>query len=61
MISWIKNIFRVPSASEIAVRELAEAKRDLLKAEDARDYANAMCQYSLDRIARLETKYQVKK
>lgn len=55
MIIWFKNLFRTPTAAEIALRELAEAKRDLLKAQDGRDYANAMCKYSEDRIVRLES------
>lgn len=54
MIIWLKNLFRTPTATELALRELAEAKRDLLKAQDGRDYANAMCMYSEERILRLE-------
>lgn len=48
------NAFRAPSAEEMAVRELAEAKRELLEAESAREYAAAISYYNLERIARLK-------
>lgn len=47
------NIFRTPSALEIAARELAQAERALLEAETAREYATAMVDYNNERIHRL--------
>lgn len=53
-INAIKRALRTPTAAELAVQELAEAKRQLLSALTAKDYATAMVQYHSDRIARLE-------
>lgn len=61
MMLNIRNIFRVPHAHELAVRELNEAKRELLSAQTARDYAIAVVQYNEDRIARLEAYLGVEK
>lgn len=36
-------------------RELIDAKRELLAAQTAREYASAMVEYNLQRIARLES------
>lgn len=47
------NIFRTPTALEIAARELAQAERALLEAETAREYATAMVDYNNERIHRL--------
>ena len=47
------NPFRRPSALRLAVAELEDAKRELLAASSAREYAQAMVQYHEARIARL--------
>lgn len=47
------DIFRTPSALEIAARELAQAERQLLEAESGREYATAMVEYNKERIYRL--------
>lgn len=47
------NIFRTPSALELATRELDEAERSLLEAQTAREYADAMVMYHSERIDRL--------
>lgn len=47
------DIFRTPSALEIAARELAQAERHLLEAESGREYATAMVEYNKERIYRL--------
>lgn len=49
----IFEIFRTPTAEQLAQRELDEAKRELLKAQSARDYAEAICAYNTERIGRL--------
>ena len=48
------NLFRTPSANVLALRELENAKRELLGAYSAQEYATAMCAYNQDRVARLE-------
>ncbi|NBS70001.1 hypothetical protein EBT31_13965 [bacterium] len=47
------NVFRTPSALELAARELAQAERALLEAETGREYATAMVEYNQERIHRL--------
>lgn len=49
------HTFRPPSVEELKARELQEARRKLLEAETAREYAEAMCGYHAARIERLET------
>ena len=46
--------FRKPSAKVLAQQELDEARRELLRAQTSRDYAEAICQYQTSRITRLE-------
>lgn len=53
MKSAIMKIFEKPSATVLAVKELEEAKRQLLAAMSARDYAIAMVSYNEDRVERL--------
>lgn len=55
-MSWLDQIlavFRSPSADVLAVLELQAARRELLAAQSAQEYATAMVQYHSDRIARL--------
>ncbi len=54
MKKLIQQLLQKPSANELAVRELNEAKRELLVAQTGRDYADAMCKYHDARIKRLE-------
>lgn len=58
MKTTLQQLFRVPHANELAMRELNEAKRELLKAQSGRDYAQAMCEYHMNRINRLEAMLQ---
>jgi hypothetical protein len=50
----ILEFFRTPSHIELAQRELADAQRELLLAQTAAEYANAMITYNCDRIIRLK-------
>lgn len=50
---FIKESFRLPTAEALAVKELDEAKRELLRAQSAQDYAKRMVDYHSDRIKRL--------
>lgn len=47
------DIWRTPSAAELASRELADAERKLLDAQSGREFADAMVRYHTDRINRL--------
>jgi len=47
------QIFYVPTAEVLALRELEEAKRSLLEMQTAKDYSGRMVEYNLDRIRRL--------
>jgi hypothetical protein len=55
MIDQIKDYFRLPSAKELAAKELAEAQRKLLDALTSQEYAKRMADYHSDRIKRLTT------
>ena len=52
-MEYVKSIFTVPSAEVLALKELEEAKRKLLEAQSAREYADSMCKYHEARIKRL--------
>ena len=53
MINHIKEYWRLPSAKEIAAKELESAQRKLLDALSAQEYARRMADYHSDRIKRL--------
>jgi len=55
MIEQIKDYFRLPSAKELAAKELETAQRKLLEALSAQEYAKRMADYHSDRIKRLTT------
>ena len=49
----ILTLFKTPTPTELAVRELEDAKRELLSAYSAQEYASAIVAYNQDRVARL--------
>lgn len=51
--SGLKSLWRVPSAKEMAARELAQAERSLLEAQSIQEYTTQMVAYHKARIARL--------
>jgi hypothetical protein len=53
LITRLSTTFRLPSADLMAVRELEQAKRELLQMQTAQDYAKRMCEYHQDRVKRL--------
>jgi hypothetical protein len=53
MIKRIKSLCETPSAEKLALQELEETKRELLKAQSAREYADSLCKYHEARIKRL--------
>ena len=54
MITFLRQYFRASSAIERARTELEEARRGILSAQTARDYAQAITEYERTRIRRLE-------
>jgi hypothetical protein len=55
-MNWLQQIgavFRAPTAEVLAVQELADAKRSLLSALSAQEYASALVTYNTARVARL--------
>jgi len=53
VIEQFLDYFRTPTTQALIARELEEAKRKLLEAQSAREYADAMCKYHESRIKRL--------
>ena len=54
-LEWIKRMYTPSTCEELMVRELDTARRDLLLAETAKDYAESMVLYNNQRIERLTT------
>ena len=54
MKQLLTALFRPRSAEELAAQELASARRELLAAQSAAEYADAMCVYHEARIERLQ-------
>ena len=52
-LEWIKRMYTPATCEELMVRELDTARRDLLLAETALDYAESMVLYNKQRILRL--------
>ena len=55
IINWIRHLYTPATCEELMARELDSARRDLLLAETARDYAESMVLYNKQRIERLTT------
>ena len=54
-LNWLKKLYIPATCEELMVRELDTARRDLLLAETAKDYAESMVLYNNQRIERLTT------
>lgn len=52
-INWLKKIYVPATCEELMAREIDTARRDLLLAATARDYAGSMMLYNNQRIERL--------
>lgn len=48
------DMFRTPTAAELAKKELEETRRALLEAQSAFEYAGAMVDYHTKRLRRLQ-------
>jgi hypothetical protein len=53
MIDTLKALLKAPSPQMLAMRELEEAQRELLKSQSLYEYAGRMTSYHQDRISRL--------
>ena len=53
LINLLRNIYLLPSARVLAIKELEDSKRKLLEMESAFDYAQNMCNYYKSKINRL--------
>ena len=52
-LEWIRHLYTPATCEELMARELDAARRDLLLAETARDYAESMVLYNKQRIEHL--------
>lgn len=52
-LNWIKKFYQPPSAETLALQELEGARRSLLQAHSAREYAESMAKYHEQRVRRL--------
>jgi hypothetical protein len=55
LFAWIKDIFRTPSAIELACKELDEAEKQHLSLNNTREYVAGMLSYREAQISRLRT------
>ena len=53
MMSYFRRLLTGPSPEELASRELAHARRALLEAQSAEEFARSQVMYNKQRIARL--------
>lgn len=56
LFSWLRKFWAYPSHQTLIANELEEAKRELLNAESAKEYATAIVEYNTKRVARLTAK-----
>ena len=52
-LNWIRHLYTPATCEELMARELDAARRDLLLAETAQDYAESVVLYNNQRIERL--------
>ena len=52
-LNWIRQLYTPATCEELMARELDSARRDLLLAETAQDYAESVVIYNNQRIERL--------
>ena len=59
MMSIFKSLIAKPTPESIALRELEEAKRELLRAQSLNEYAAKMVEYHQGKIRRLTSYLKV--
>jgi hypothetical protein len=53
ILNSIKSIYAPPSAEKLALQELEESRRELLRAQAGKEYMEAMASYHATKISRL--------
>lgn len=53
MLDQIKQLFKTPTADQLANREYDEARRELLMSQSAAEYHQSMIEYHIKRLLRL--------
>jgi hypothetical protein len=54
MLDQLKQLFKTPTADELAQREYDEARRELLVSQSAAEYHESMIDYHIKRLLRLK-------
>jgi len=54
MLDQLKQLFKTPTADELAQREYDEARRELLVSQSAAEYYESMIEYHVKRLLRLK-------
>jgi len=54
MLDQLKQLFKTPTADELAQREYDEARRELLISQSAAEYHESMIEYHIKRLLRLK-------
>ena len=54
MLEQLKQLFKIPTADELARREYHEARRELLSSQSAAEYHQSMIEYHIKRLLRLK-------
>ena len=54
MLDQLKQLFKTPTADELAKREYDEARRELLMSQSAAEYHQSMIEYHIKRLLRLK-------
>lgn len=54
MIDLVKQVFKTPTADQLAQREYDEARRELLMSQSAAEYHQSMIEYHIKRLLRLK-------
>ena len=54
MLDQLKQLFKTPTADELAQREYDEARRELFISQSAAEYHESMIEYHIKRLLRLK-------
>ena len=54
MLDQLKQLFKTPTADQLANREYDEARRELLVSQSAAEYHQSMIEYHIKRLLRLK-------
>lgn len=52
-MNYLTNLFKTPTATQVATSELAQAQRELLVAQSGYEYAKRIAEFNIDRVRRL--------